>query len=199
MPNTIGVILAGGRSTRMQAEDKAFVILAGKSLLVRAIEHLAPQVHGLAISSNRCAHTYRATGLPVIPDRLTGFQGPLAGIHAGLCAYPQDYLISIAVDLPFLPKDLVARLHCGMQNLRCAYARCGAQHVLALLWAPGMAQDLEKFMQQGERSLRAWLAGNAGPVFFEANNDSDMLLNINTPEDLRVAQQRLALVAGQKK
>ena len=199
MSNTIGLILAGGRSARMQGQDKAFVTLAGKSLLVRAIEHLAPQVHGLAISSNRSSQSYSAIGLPVIPDRLTGFQGPLAGIHAGLCAYPKDYLISIAVDLPFLPKDLVARLHCGMQNFSCAYASCGTQHALALLWAPGMAQDLEKFMQQGNRSLRAWLAGNAGAVFFEANNDSDILININTPEDLRAAEQRLTLAACQKK
>ena len=199
MSNTIGLILAGGRSSRMQGEDKAFITLAGKSLLVRAIQRLAPQVHGLAISSNRSPESYSATGLPVIPDRLTGFQGPLAGIHAGLCAYPQDYLISIAVDLPFLPKDLVARLHAGMQNFPCAYAICGTQHALALLWAPGTAQNLEKFMQQGERSLRAWLVGNAGAVFFQPNNDSDILLNINTPEDLREAQQRLTLAACQIK
>lgn len=195
MPNTIGFILAGGRSTRMQGVDKAFVVLAGKNLLARAIERLAPQVQALAISSNRAPETYRATGLPVIPDRLTGLQGPLAGIHAGLCAYPQDYLLSVAVDLPFLPTDLAHHLHAGMPGLGCAYASYATQHALALLWAPGMAGALEKFMQQGERSLRAWLAGNAGAVCFEPNNDSDILFNVNTPEDLLAAEQRLTLAA----
>ncbi len=198
MPNTIGLILAGGHSSRMHGDDKAFVALAGKSLLVRAIERLAPQVHGLAISSNRSPESYGATGLPVIPDRLAGLQGPLAGIHAGLCAYPHDYLISVAVDLPFLPRDLVHRLHTGMQSFGCVYAGCGTQHALALLWAPGMAGNLERFVQQGKHSLRAWLTGNAGVIFFEPTNDSDILFNINTPEDLRAAEHRLTLATGQK-
>ena len=196
MPNIIGLILAGGRSSRMQGDDKAFVTLAGKSLLVHAIERLAPQVHGLAISSNRSPESYSAAGLPVIPDRLAGVQGPLAGIHAGLYAYPHDYLISVAVDLPFLPRDLVHRLHSDMQSFRCVYAGCSTQHALAVLWAPGMAGTLEKFVQQGEHSLRAWLTGNAGVIFFEPTNDSDILFNINTPEDLRAAEHRLTLAAG---
>ena len=197
MHKTIGLILAGGRSTRMGGSDKAFVPLAGKTLLARAIERLAPQVDALAISSNAPAASFGDVGLPVIADVIAGFQGPLAGIHAGLAAYPEDYVLTVAVDLPFLPRDLAQQLQTGLHNARCAYASSGGRHALALLWAPGMAAEVEIFLNQGGRSMKQWLAINGAPVNFSANSDSDILFNVNSPDDLRAAEQRLALIARQ--
>jgi molybdenum cofactor guanylyltransferase len=192
MPKTIGLVLAGGRSSRMHGHDKAFMLLAGQTLLARVIARLAPQVDAVAINSNTAGEMLNVFGLPVIPDLIPGYQGPLAGIHAGLSAYPNDYVLTVAVDLPFLPQDLARRLKAGMQNKPCAYAACGEQHALALLWAPGLAQEVETFLQGGGRSLKDWLDKNGSAVEFATDSGSDILLNINSPQDLRTAEQRLA-------
>ena len=192
MPKTIGLVLAGGRSTRMGGQDKALIVLAGQTLLTRAIALLAPQVDAVAINSNAAGEDLGAFGLPVIPDLVTGYQGPLAGIHAGLSAYPDDAVLTVAVDLPFLPRDLALRLKAGLQPQRCAYAASGGQHVLALLWPPGMAREIERFLQGGGRSLKDWLRNNGSAVEFSPEGDSDILLNINSPEDLLAAERRLA-------
>lgn len=191
MPKTIGLVLAGGRSARMRGDDKAFIILAGQTLLARVIARLAPQVDAVAINSNAAAENFSAYGLPVIPDLMTGHLGPLAGIHAGLSAYPNDRVLSVAVDLPFLPLDLARRLKAGMSAQHCAYAASGGQHALAILWVPGMAQDVETYLQRGGRSLRDWLGHNGAAVDFTAGNGHDILLNINTPEDLHAAELRI--------
>ncbi len=191
MPRTIGLVLAGGHSSRMHGNDKAFIVLAGQTLLTRVIARLAPQVDAMAINSNAAAENFSAFGLPVIPDIIPGYQGPLAGMHAGLLAYPSDYVLTVAVDLPFLPHDLARRLKAGMQNQRCAYAARGQQHALALLWAPGMAQEVEIFLQRGGRSLKDWLSHNGVAVDFAAGSGNDILLNINSPEDLQAAEQQL--------
>jgi molybdopterin-guanine dinucleotide biosynthesis protein A len=196
MNRTIGLILAGGRSQRMGGSDKTFISLRGKPLLEHAIDRLAPQVDAVAISSNAPPELFGNAGLPVIPDIIDGFQGPLAGIHAGLMRYPNSHVISVAVDLPFLPGNLVQRLRDGMHNCRCAYASNGVQHALAILWAPGMGNELEMFLRHGGRSIRDWLAKNGSPVFFEADADSDILFNVNSPEDLEAAEQRLRTASG---
>lgn len=181
---TTGLILAGGRSRRMGGRDKAFAPLAGRPLIAHVIERLAPQVDGLAISSNASAECFREFGLPVIADALTGFQGPLAGAHAGLVAYPGDYVVTVAVDLPFLPHTLVARLKENLAPPDCAYAQSGVTHMPAILWPPGLAQELKRFLERGNRSLREWLAGHGRPVVFLPGADDDVGCNINTPEDL---------------
>ena len=124
MPKMIGLVLAGGRSTRMLGQDKAFILLAGQTLLARAIARLTPQVDALAINSNSPRENLNAYGVPVIPDLMPGYQGPLAGIQAGLSAYPNDYVLTVAVDLPFLPQDLAQRLVCIPTRRRCARS-CG--------------------------------------------------------------------------
>jgi molybdenum cofactor guanylyltransferase len=116
LPRTVGLILAGGRSRRMQGRDKALLAVHGETLLAHAIRRLRPQVDTLVLNSNAAPDSLAEYGLPVIPDLLPGFLGPLAGIHAGLMQYPEDYLVTVAVDLPFLPPDLVTRLRSGLES-----------------------------------------------------------------------------------
>lgn len=186
----VGVILAGGRSRRLGDHDKTFLELAGRSLLAHVLARLAPQVDLLAINSNAPAKAFAAFGLAVIADRKPGYLGPLAGIHAGLSTWPDRRLVTVAVDLPLLPRDLVARL--ARATGACRYASDGARHALALLWEPGQADAVEQFLDRGGRSLRDWLALHGSPVHFDPTADADLFLNINTADDLRHAARRLA-------
>jgi molybdopterin-guanine dinucleotide biosynthesis protein A len=194
MPHTIGLILAGGRSRRMQGQDKTLLAVQGETLLAHVIRRLRPQVDALALNSNVAPDTFAAYGLPVIPDRLPGFLGPLAGIHAGLMQYPEDYLVTAAVDLPFLPPDLVTRLRAGLESKSCAYASDGERHALALLWRPGTAASVEDYLQRGGRSLKSFLAVHGQPVLFDQPRDRGLFCNINTPEDLARAELDVELL-----
>lgn len=183
----VGLILAGGLSRRLGGRDKTFLDLAGQPLIAHAIERLAPQVDMLAINSNAPAESFAAFGLTMIADRKPGQLGPLAGIHAGLLAWPDNPVVTVAVDLPLLPADLVARLQ--RAGGACRYASDGARHALALWWEPGQAEAVGEFLDQGGRSLRDWLAVHGSPAHFDRPDDGDLFLNINTAEDLRSAAQ----------
>jgi molybdenum cofactor guanylyltransferase len=188
-PNHIGLILAGGQSRRMQGQDKALAALRGDSLLSHVVRRLRPQVDAIALNSNAPTEHIAIYGLPVIPDRLPGFLGPLAGIHAGLKQYPDDYLITVAVDLPFLPSNLVTRLESGLSDRACVYASDSARHALTLLWRPGTAVIVEDFLLHGGRSLKEFLATHGQAVRFDQPTDRGLFYNINTPEDLARAEQ----------
>jgi len=194
-PRNVGLILAGGRSRRMQGKDKALLAMRGETLLAHIIRRLSPQVDALALNSNASPDAFSAYGLPIIPDRLPGFLGPLAGVHAGLAQYPEDHLVTVAVDLPFLPPDLVARLHAGLGAKSCAYASDGERHALALLWRPGMAASVEDYLQRGGRSLKDFLAVHGQPVRFDQPRDRGLFCNLNTPEDLARAERDVELLA----
>jgi molybdopterin-guanine dinucleotide biosynthesis protein A len=114
-------------------------------------------------------------------------------MHAGLAHYPDDYLLTVAVDLPFLPSDLATRLRAGLGEKSCAYACDGAQHAIALLWRPGMAASVEGYLQSGGRSLKAYLATHGQPVQFDRPQDRGLFCNLNTPEDLARAEHDAAL------
>lgn len=172
----------------MQGRDKAQLVLHGQTLLAHVIRFLLPQVDALALNSNAAPDLFSAYGLPVIPDRLPGFLGPLAGIHAGLAQYPYDHVLTVAVDLPFLPFDLAARLHAGLGIRPCSYASDGERHALALLWRPGMAASVQEYLENGRRNLKEFLAEQGQAVHFDQPQDRGLFLNINTPEDLARAE-----------
>jgi len=192
-PHTIGLILAGGRSRRMQGHDKTLLALRGETLLAHVIRRLRPQADSLALNSNAAPDIFAAYGLRVIPDCLPGFLGPLAGIHAGLVQYPQDNLVTVAVDLPFLPLDLVSRLRAELGTKPCAYASDAERHALALLWRPGVAACVEDYLQRGGRSLKDFLAVHGQAVRFDQPQDRGLFCNLNTPEDLARAERDVDL------
>lgn len=190
-PRIIGLVLAGGQASRFSGRDKALLTLGGRTLLARAISIIAPQVDMLALSSNAPPERYADYGLPVLPDVLGGFRGPLAGVHAALFRFPDDYVLSVAVDLPFLPRDLVSRLRGDGDSRRCRYAMCEGRHALAILWPPRCAPALENFLLTECHVVAKWLEKHGEPVPFLTEEETDMCFNVNTPADLERAEARL--------
>lgn len=188
---TLGLILAGGRSRRM-GQDKAFVSLAGRPLIEHVVARLAPQVDALIISSNAPRERFAALPLPVLADVYGGFRGPLAGVHAALSAYPNDIVVSVAVDLPLLPPDLVERLKQNWDGTRCRYATAqGMEHALAILWPPHRATALEHYLRTAA-SVSGWLATQGEPVRFPPASAAALDINLNTPSDLARVETLLA-------
>ena len=189
------VILAGGRSSRMGGGDKCLLPMRGKPLIAHILEILAPQTRDVLINTNSDPGPFLKFGLPVLPDAITGFQGPLAGLLTGMLwsrrRHPkQVYLLSVAGDVPFLPDDLVSRLHEDLREGQAdiAIAACPlSSHPTIGLWPVDLAQRLEHdLMQTNIRSMLDWIKG-----FRVARTSfpSDVLLNINTPADLSSCQK----------
>lgn len=198
----LGVVLAGGRSRRMQGKDKTDLHWRGQSLLDRMIDRAAPQVDQLVISSNSLAQPlYRS--LPVIRDPLPDYPGPLAGI-AGALAWQRkeaahcDWLATFATDTPFVPTDFVAACldKARVTRTDAVYACYGDKHHYAMaLWHTSLQPYLLQRLEAGERALKNFLAElNAQPVAFDSDPAApygDPFFNINTPDDWQLAQSHL--------
>ncbi len=109
-----GLILAGGRGSRMGGVDKGMQSFRGVPLVLHALRRLAPQVDRVMINANRNLDAYRAMGVPVWSDEAPDFPGPLAGMLAGLEHCETPYLVTVPCDTPYFPGDLTARLSGGM-------------------------------------------------------------------------------------
>lgn len=183
---TTGLILAGGRATRMQGRDKGLEIYQGKPLIQHVTERIAPQVDALWISCNRNAEEYGAFACRLLSDARPGFQGPLSGIATALSQLKTPWMLVVPCDTPHLPAHLHAALRAVAQNHQApgAFAHDG-QHgqVLCLLLAVELAPDLERFIDQGGRSARQWIERLRLPsADFSATPEA--FANFNTPEDL---------------
>lgn len=184
-----GIVLAGGLGRRMsgggQSVDKGLQPFRGRPLVAHVIERLGPQVGAVIINANRNPDAYRRFGHPVLADRIEGFAGPLAGLHAGLQATTTRYAVTVPCDAPFLPPDLVARLGASLQaaDARIAVATTGAQrHPVFALLERGLLERLQAFLEDGGRKVEAWQASE--PRVDVDFDDADAFRNINTPEDL---------------
>ena len=200
-----GIILAGGQGSRMQdgGADKALLSLAGRPLLAHAIARLAPQTAGLALSANGDPARFRGFDVPVLADTVPGYPGPLAGILAGLdWAVAQHAsgrgamaVVSVAVDTPFFPHDLVARLAAFPQGALAASAT--GLHPTFALWPVSLRAALRAALAAGQRKVSAFAAaqGMARVEFAGAPRECgphpipgpDPFFNINTAADLEQA------------
>jgi molybdenum cofactor guanylyltransferase len=197
-PGPLGLILAGGQGRRLGGLDKALVRLGPETLLARAERRLAPQVGGMAVSANGDPARL-GTSLPVLPDALRGFAGPLAGVLAGLDHAAErgaGSLVTVAVDTPFFPDDLVARLLASGAPLAvAATADEGGRlrwHGTFALWPVSARTALRAALDRGERKVSA-VAGALGAVAVAFDAPApDPFFNINTPADLAKAQRMLA-------
>jgi molybdopterin-guanine dinucleotide biosynthesis protein A len=197
-PMIAGVVLAGGRSSRMGGRDKAFVPLVGMPLIGHVTARLRPQVAELAISAGADPSRFAALGPSVLADPVAGLPGPLAGLLAGLRwaqARGFTHIATAAVDTPFLPLDLVAHLASGARPDGVAVARsAGRVHPVFALVPVGLADDLEGFLASGgSRRAGDWLARHDPAVVdFAFVEGIDPFFNINTPEDLALAEAKAA-------
>jgi len=181
-----GVILSGGRGTRMGGADKGLLPFRGRTMVEWVLERLEPQVAEVLISVNQNLDRYLAFGHPVLTDRFTGFAGPLAGLHAGLLAARYELVMMVPCDTPFLPADLVPRMTRALEDSEAdvAVARTGQQaHPVFCLCRAALLAHLTAFLEAGGRKVDAWYAAlKVCEVAFDDRTGS--FLNINTPEQL---------------
>lgn len=181
-----GLVLAGGRGSRMGGRDKGLVALGGRPLIAHVIEGLRPQVATILVNANRHAEDYAHYGYPVVADRLGGHPGPLAGLASGLYHAATPWVASVPCDCPFLPGDLVARLQAALQGERAeiAVAHDGRrlQPVFALVPCRLLA-SLLGFLAEGDRKASLWY-GRHKTAVADFSDVPEAFVNLNTPEDL---------------
>ncbi|MBX4861176.1 molybdenum cofactor guanylyltransferase [Rhizobium sophorae] len=195
--NIAGVVLAGGRSQRM-GHDKAGVMLGAESLLRHALTRLSQQTLLVAVNADTTAE-----GVPVVPDLFPGKAGPMAGIHAAMVyasGLPSiTHVVTVSVDCPFFPADLVARLAAAVEHpSQIAIAASeGRSHPVFGLWPVTLSADLEAWIATDEkRRVRDFLSRHdVTEVVFPLHPTRASLLdpffNINTPDDLVEAERWL--------
>jgi molybdopterin molybdotransferase len=193
-----GLILAGGRGTRMGRVDKGLQPFRGATLVAHVLQRLAPQVSIVAINANRNLPQYQAAAgdAPVLPDFIDGFEGPLAGLQVGLQYCPTELLLTAPCDSPFLPADLAERLHAAMraENADLAVAvtlekEDGASepyrqlHPVFSLMKASLLPQLDAYLDTGARRMESWYKSlRVAEVLFD---DADAFRNINTLTELQ--------------
>jgi molybdenum cofactor guanylyltransferase len=205
MPAIPGVLLAGGLARRMGGGDKPMRQIGGRTILERVMARLKPQCDGLLLNANGDPTRFASFGLPVIADTVENFPGPLAGILAGLdwlaANRPEvPWMLSAAADCPFLPRDLVARLHRtrAQQEAQLAVAASGGQsHPVIGLWSVGLRGELRHaLMVEGVRKIDRWTARYALATVNWPAEPLDPFFNANTVDDIAEAERLAALDAG---
>jgi molybdopterin-guanine dinucleotide biosynthesis protein A len=204
-PITPGVLLAGGLARRMGGGDKPMRQIGGRTILARVIARLQPQCDGLILNANGDPARFVAFGLTVIPDSVENFPGPLAGILAALdwaaAVRPEvSWVLSAAADCPFLPRDLVARLHRARaeQNAQLAVAASGGQtHPVIGLWSVGLREELRHaLVVEDIRKIDRWTARYSLATVEWPAAPLDPFFNANTMDDLAEADRLAALDGG---
>ena len=200
VPPTFGLILAGGLARRMGGGDKAKIEIGGVSILDRVLATLSGQCVGLAINANGDPERFADTELPVIPDNVPDHPGPLAGILAGLDWLAEqntgvEWMLSVPGDCPFLPDDLVERLHQARRKMGAgvplACARSGKwRHPVVALWPLALRQDLRHALTVEDlRKIEVWTSRHGVAVADWPVEPVDPFFNVNTPEDAKRAQE----------
>lgn len=193
-----GLILAGGKGLRMGGADKALLHLAGRPLVAHVVDRMLPQVQAMAISANGDLARFKDLALPVLPDPMQDFPGPLAGFLAGMAwartACPGcRWLLTAPCDAPFLPPDLARRLLQMIEDegadLALA-ASAGRDHPVVGLWPLSLEEALRRvLLEEGLRKVGQF-AGRykKAVVEFPLERGIDPFTNLNTPEELKDAQ-----------
>jgi molybdopterin-guanine dinucleotide biosynthesis protein A len=188
-----GLILAGGRGSRMGGVDKGLQLHHGVPLALHALQRLRPQVAAVAINANRNLPTYGAFGVPVWPDARPDFAGPLAGMLAGLSNCRTNFVATAPCDTPNFPPDLVARLAEALTNHGAEIAVAATRQddvtrpepVFCLMQA-SLRDSLAAFLDSGERKTGLWSRQHRYvQVVFE---DTAAFFNANTADELELLQ-----------
>jgi molybdenum cofactor guanylyltransferase len=196
-PATLGLVLAGGLARRMGGGDKIMLRVGGTTILERVLDRFQPQCATLVLNANGDPARFGHTGLPVVPDSIPDFAGPLAGILAGLdwasTHAPQiEWIASVPGDGPFLPRDLVARLHdvrlATGKPLACA--RSGSRrHPVVGLWPVKLRKDLRQaLVTEDVHKIELWTARHDIATAEWSDQPVDPFFNVNTPDDAVAAE-----------
>ncbi len=197
-PTTLGLVLAGGLARRMGGGDKALLRIGGATILERVLERLAPQCRGLILNANGDPVRFAFTGLPVVVDDVPDFAGPLAGVLAGLdwaAAHAPEaaWVASVPGDCPFLPRNLVARLHTARtaQRQALACARSGEwRHPVVGLWPVALRADLRRaLVDEHLHKIEIWTGRHGVALADWPETPVDPFFNVNTPEDAATADR----------
>jgi molybdopterin-guanine dinucleotide biosynthesis protein A len=189
---TLGLVLAGGLARRMGGGDKALIEIGGKTILSRVLATLKPQCDAIILNANGDTTRFAAYGLPVVSDDIPDFAGPLAGILAGLdwmAAHRPDlqWMVSVPGDCPFLPGDLVARLHDARERAgtQLACAKSGDwRHPVVGLWNVALRDDLRRaIIDEDLHKIEIWTARHGIALAEWLDRPVDPFFNVNTPED----------------
>ena len=201
MTKSVGVLLAGGLARRMGGGDKCLRPLAGETLLARVIARAAPQVCPLILNANGDPARFASYGLPVVPDVVEGYAGPLAGILTALDWAAENaphcpLVASFATDAPFLPRDLVETMvearELASADLACA-ASGGRAHPVFGLWPVELRADLrDALVEQGERKIDRWTASHRLVEVAFPCDPVDPFFNANREDDLADAERLIA-------
>ena len=202
MKAPLGVILAGGQATRMGGGDKGLLPLGDGTLLSSVISRLEPQVEGLALNANGDGARFDAFGLPVLPDSIGGFAGPLAGVLAGLdwaASQGAETIVTAAADTPFFPGDLVPQLLLASEGqvhpLVLAATpdpkRGQVRHPTFGLWPVALRDDLRAALKDGLRKVVLWTDKHGGREAVFPVTAIDPFFNVNAPDDLKRAEELL--------
>ena len=201
-----GVLLAGGLARRMGGGDKPMRQIGGRTILERVIARLKPQCGELILNANGDPARFARFGLPVIPDTVENFPGPLAGILAALdwaAAHRPgvSIVLSAAADCPFLPRDLVARLNEALVNeaAQLAVAASGGQsHPVIGLWSVALRDELRHaLVQEDVRKIDRWTARYKLATVTWPTKPLDPFFNANTMDDIAEAERLAALDENQ--
>jgi molybdenum cofactor guanylyltransferase len=193
---TVGLVLAGGLARRMGGGDKALIRIGDETILQRALARLTPQVNGIVLNANGDPARFAPFGLPVVADSVPDFAGPLAGILAGLDWVAANrpgiaWVASVPGDCPFLPRDLVARLHeaRAAQGTALACAHSGDwRHPVVGVWPVALREDLRHAITvEGLRKIEVWTARHGVALADWPTEPVDPFFNVNTPEDVETA------------
>ena len=205
MTDIPGIILAGGLSRRMGGGDKGLLMLGKTTIIERVIDKISPQVGSLAININGDSSRFPDYKLPIIPDSIKGYLGPLSGILAGMeWAFKNGnrYIATVAADTPFLPDDFIKRLHTMVKsknlNIGIAASRILSGddvfiHPTFGIWEVALKDDLRDALANDTRKIMFWAKKFKLDYYYFDTSDklSDPFFNINTPDDLEEAKYRL--------
>lgn len=193
-PGITGLILAGGRGTRMGGVDKGLQSFQGEPLVLHALRRLRPQVTTVAISANRHLTTYEAHGVPVWPDPLPDYPGPLAGMLSGLMQARTPWLLTVPCDAPRFPADLASRLHLAAlaEQADLALPVTDRPQPAFCLVATSLRDSLSRFLREGQRKVETWTRQHrCVHVPFDLPGDDPLAFaNLNTLEELRQLERQ---------
>ncbi len=189
-----GLVLAGGRGSRMGGVDKGLQNFRGMPLAMHALLRLQPQVGETLLNANRNIAAYESMGVPVWPDAVPDYPGPLAGFLAGLERCETPFLVVVPCDSPLFPEDLVERLAEAFTDegieIAVAATREGdalqAQPVFCMMRA-GLMESLVRFVHSGQRKIDRWTAGHATRLV--AFENAEAFANANTMDELQQLQR----------